>query len=42
MVYECYDHVGNINRVHPKMIDGCELISQHYPATQSEIETFMK
>ena len=34
---ECYDYNGNVNRVHPKMINGRELISQHYPATYQDI-----
>lgn len=34
---ESYDHKGNVNRVHPKTIDGQNLISQHYPPTGSEI-----
>jgi hypothetical protein len=28
---ECYDHQGNVNRIHPKTIYG-----QHYPPTKSE------
>jgi len=39
---ECYDAHGNINRVHPKMIDGQELTGQHYPLTQKEIEILLK
>jgi hypothetical protein len=34
---ECYDQSGNVNRVHPKMIDG-ELIDRgHYPPTGTEL-----
>ena len=32
---ESYDHKGNVNRVHPKAIDGQVLLGQHYPPTQS-------
>jgi hypothetical protein len=39
---ECYDHEGNINRVRPKMIDGQDVFSQHYPPTKSELEIFSK
>lgn len=34
---ECYDHFGNINRVHPKNLNGQELISPHYPPTGKEL-----
>jgi filamentous hemagglutinin len=37
---ECYDQMGNVNRVHPKNIDGQDLISQHYPPTKTEKELF--
>ena len=40
--YACYDHSGNVNRVHPNTLDGQELYSQHYPPTKSELESFMK
>jgi len=33
---ECYDHVGNVNRVHPKMKHGLTLNAQHYPPTKAE------
>jgi hypothetical protein len=39
---ECYDHAGNVNRVHPKMLDGQKLEAQHYPPTQSELKSFSK
>jgi hypothetical protein len=39
---ECYDHSGNVNRVHPKMLDGQDLKAQHYPPTQSELKSFPK
>lgn len=35
--YECYDHFGNVNRVHPKQINGQDLISPHYPPTGREL-----
>ena len=36
---ECYDHQGNVNRVNPKMIDGQQAHSHHYPPTQSELNS---
>lgn len=39
---ECYDSQGNVSQVHPKMIDGNILDSQHYPPTKKEEETFNK
>jgi hypothetical protein len=39
---ECYDHSGNVNRVHPKGIDGQTLKAPHYPMTKSELEKFLK
>lgn len=33
---ECYDHNSRVNRVHPKMINGITVISQHYPATYKD------
>ena len=39
---ECYDHAGNVNRVHPKTIDGQDLVAQHYPPTQTETQSFAK
>lgn len=33
---ESYDHQGNVNRVHPKSIDGQNLRAQHYPPTGAE------
>ena len=35
---ESYDHEGNVNRVHPKMIDGYQVDAPHYPATGRELE----
>jgi filamentous hemagglutinin len=34
---ESYDHFGDINRVHPKSINGQTLNSLHYPPTKSEL-----
>ena len=34
---ECYDRLGNINRVHPKNINGRVIISSHYPMTGKEL-----
>ena len=39
---ECYDQEGNVNRVHPKSLNGQDLIGQHYPPTRSELELFKK
>ena len=36
--YENYDHFGKINRVHPKMINGTNIDSLHYPHTGRELE----
>ncbi|SEQ47000.1 hypothetical protein SAMN03080615_01568 [Amphritea atlantica] len=36
--YESYDHDGAANRVHPKLIDGQVVDSQHYPLTKKELE----
>ena len=33
---ECYDHKGNVNRIHPKTIDGQDINGQHYHLTKSE------
>jgi filamentous hemagglutinin len=35
--YENYDQSGNVNRVHPKTINGQVVNSQHYPPTGSEL-----
>jgi filamentous hemagglutinin len=35
--HECYDHFGNVIRVHPKQINGQDLISPHYPPIEKEI-----
>ena len=34
---ECYDHLGNVNRVHPKNLNGQNLISPHYPPTGKDL-----
>jgi hypothetical protein len=34
---EVYDHDGKVNRVHPKMINGQQVDSQHYPPTAKEL-----
>lgn len=34
---EVYDHAGAVNRVHPKMINGQTVNSQHYPPTAKEL-----
>lgn len=34
---ECYDHSGQVNRVHPKTIDGQNVSAQHYPLTGKEL-----
>ncbi len=39
---ECYDQAGNVNRVHPKSLNGQDLIGQHYPPTKAELESFRK
>ncbi len=33
---ECYDHYGVVNRVHPKQINGQNLVSPHYPPIGGE------
>ena len=35
--HECYDHLGNTNRVHPKQINGQEIRCTHYPLTAREL-----
>jgi hypothetical protein len=35
--YECHDHLGNVNRVHPKYINGQDVFAPHYPPTGSEL-----
>lgn len=35
--HECYGHSGNIIRVHPKQINGQDIISLHYPPIGEEI-----
>jgi hypothetical protein len=39
---ESYDKQGNVNRVHPKTIDGQDITGQHYPPTQRELKSFIK
>lgn len=39
---ENYKHDGGVNRVHPKTIDGQNLVAQHYPPTQAELKSFTK
>ena len=39
---ECYDQEGNVNRVHPKNLNGQILIAQHYPPTKAELELFQE
>ena len=34
---ESYDHSGQVNRVHPKSINGQTINSQHYPPTAREL-----
>lgn len=34
---EVYDQAGSVNRVHPKMINGQTVNSQHYPPTAREL-----
>ncbi len=34
---ESYDHNGNVNRVHPKMINGKNIKALHYPHTGKEL-----
>jgi RHS repeat-associated protein len=34
---ECYDCLGNVNRIHPKNLNGQDLLSPHYPLIASEI-----
>jgi len=34
---ESYDHAGNIVRVHPKTINGQQIIGPHYPPTGKEL-----
>ncbi|MBP9764927.1 hypothetical protein KBD08_01165 [Candidatus Babeliales bacterium] len=36
--YESYDYIGNVNRVHPKMLNGKQVDSLHYPHTKKELE----
>ncbi|MBI2353404.1 hypothetical protein HYV11_04155, partial [Candidatus Dependentiae bacterium] len=39
---ESYDYYGNVNRINPKMINGQNIIGQHYPPTGKEIEYWKK
>jgi hypothetical protein len=38
---ESYDQFGNVNRTHPKTIDGQNIVGQHYPPTQSDLQSFL-
>jgi RHS repeat-associated protein len=40
--YESYNHNGNVNRVHPKNINGQEIKGPHYPPTKSEVNVLSK
>lgn len=35
--YENYNHFGNVNRIHPKNINGQTVISPHYPPTAKDL-----
>ena len=36
---ESYDHLGNVNRIHPKMYNGQKLDAPHYtPALKDKLE----
>ena len=37
--YESYDHNGNVNRVHPKNINGQDFDLPHYPPTKKDIDS---
>lgn len=37
---ECYDQDGNVNRVHPKRVNGTKVVIPHYPPTKSDLEMF--
>ena len=37
---ECYDHNGNVNRVHPKRINGRKVDLPHYPPTAKDFADF--
>lgn len=39
---ECYDQSGNVNRIHPKSLNGQDLTAQHYPPTGSELSALKK
>lgn len=39
---ECYDHTGKVNRVRPTMINGRDVVSQHYPAMYKDIQNNIK
>jgi hypothetical protein len=36
--HECYDHSGNVLRVHSKQINRQDIISPHYPPTGEELK----
>jgi hypothetical protein len=35
--YECRNHLGIVNRVHPKTINGQDILGPHYPHTATEM-----
>ena len=35
--HECYGYFNNVNRIHPKSINGQELVAQHYPRIAKEL-----
>lgn len=39
--YESYDHTGKVNRIHPKMFDGQDIVGQHYPPTGTELKSLI-
>lgn len=39
---ESYNHYGDVNRVHPKTLDGHDLRAQHYPPIEKELESYNK
>ena len=39
---ESYDHNGNVNRVHPKSVNGQVVDSIHYPPRGAELEKMKK
>ena len=37
---ECYNHSGLVNRVHPKQINGQEVLGPHYPPTAKDLREY--